>query len=67
MNHVYIVHEQFHGVVAVFRNASDAIREVNHIAEKDYGLNPKTDPLDATGTFAYGWWDNVWWSMEIVR
>ena len=69
MRYVYIVMsgEGYGRVLGVFANELDAILAVHNNARVNWGINPKTEPLDFDGSLMrYGWADRCWWQKEVV-
>lgn len=69
MQSVYILMsgEGYGRILGAFSNPTDATNHANLVARCNYGINPKTTPLDFDGSLArYGWADRVWWQREVL-
>lgn len=65
MSYVYVVSDDWHGVVGYYYSKANATEAVNIIASEQYEL-PLNTPLDYDDEDAYGWDGVASWKREPV-
>ena len=65
MNYIYVVSDDWHGVVGYYYSKTNATKEVNIIASEQYKL-PLDTPLDYNSEDLYGWDGVASWRRESV-
>ena len=59
--------EGYGRVLGVFSDKDTATHHADLVAQVNYGIDFKHEPLDFDGSLArYGWADRVWWQREVL-